>query len=80
MLDAITKNTSSLDVATIKHIAETIFSHTGLLITGAIYPHILLMLIQVTQENLSARPMRPEVHIFLGNFVLLDRIYHPSLG
>ena len=29
----------------------------------------------VSEENLSARPMCPGGHIFLGNFVLPDRIY-----
>ena len=31
----------------------------------------------VSEENLSARPMCPGGHIFLGNFVLPDRIYCP---
>ena len=34
----------------------------------------------VSEENLSARPMCPGGHIFLGNSVLLDRIYCPPLG
>ena len=33
--------------------------------------------IPVSEENLSARPMCPGGHIFLGNFVLPDRIYCP---
>ena len=31
----------------------------------------------VSEENLFARPMCPGGHIFLGNFVLPDRIYCP---
>ena len=34
----------------------------------------------VLKENLSARPMCPGGHIFLGNSVLSDRIYCPPLG
>ena len=34
----------------------------------------------VSEENLSARPMCPGGHIFLGNSVLPDRIYCPPLG
>ena len=31
----------------------------------------------VSEENLSARPICPGGHIFLGNFVLPNRIYCP---
>ena len=36
--------------------------------------------VPVSEENLSARPICQGGHIFLGNSVLLDRIYCPPLG
>ena len=37
----------------------------------------IIELMPVSEENLSARPMCPGGHVFLGNSVLPDRIYCP---